>query len=74
MGLLDASGLKFELNRCATWLVKRDDKWLPVSAPGAVVEDMLSARRRDVTVPILKQVSIVPTFTSDGRLLNENGV
>ena len=73
MGLLDGSGLKFELNRCTTWLTKDDDKWKPVSAPGNVVEDMLAARRRDVTVPTLKQVSIVPTFTHDGRLLNENG-
>ncbi|MEP1943613.1 MAG: hypothetical protein ABJJ03_10950, partial [Sulfitobacter sp.] len=73
MQLLDGSGLKFELNRCTTWLAKDDEKWKPVSAPANVVEDMLSARRRDVTVPTLKQVSIVPTFTSDGRLLNENG-
>lgn len=73
MQLLDSSGLKFELNRCTTWLVKENDKWKPVSAPASVVEDMLCARRRDVTVPTLKQVSIVPTFTSDGRLLNENG-
>ncbi len=73
MGLLDASGLEFELNRCTTWLAQKDDKWKPVSAPANVVRDMLAARRRDVTVPTLKQVSIVPTFTSDGRLLNENG-
>jgi len=73
MQLLDGSGLKFELNRCSTWLLKDGDKWKPVSAPANVVEDMLSARRRDVTVPTLKQVSIVPTFTRDGRLLNENG-
>lgn len=73
MQLLDGSGLKFELNRCTTWLAQDDDKWKPVSAPVNVVEDMLSARRRDVTVPTLKQVSIVPTFTQDGRLLNENG-
>lgn len=73
MGLLDGSGLKFELNRCTTWLALKDDKWKPVSAPSNVVEDMLCARRRDVTVPALKQVSIVPTFTHDGRLLNENG-
>lgn len=73
MQLLDGSGLKFELNRCTTWLLKDGDKWKPVSAPANVVEDMLSARRRDVTVPTLKQVSIVPTFTRDGRLLNENG-
>lgn len=71
--LLDASSLKFELNRCTAWLAKDGDKWNAVSAPGNVVEDMLSARRRDVTVPALKHVSIVPTFTSDGRLLNENG-
>lgn len=73
MQLLDGSGLKHELNRCTTWLAKDDSKWKPVSAPSNVVEDMLSARRCDVTVPELKQVSIVPTFTRDGRLLNENG-
>ncbi|WP_170404453.1 bifunctional DNA primase/polymerase [Ruegeria arenilitoris] len=73
MQLLDGSGLKFELNRCTTWYTRDDQKWKPVSAPANVVEDMLAARRRDVTVPTLKQVSIVPTFTSDGRLLNENG-
>ena len=73
MGLLDASGLKHELQRCTTWLAQKDETWKPVSAPANVVEDMLSARRRDVTVPTLKQVSIVPTFTRDGRLLNENG-
>lgn len=73
MQLLDGSALKFELNRCTTWLAQDDNKWKPVSAPPNVVEDMLCARRRDVTVPTLKQVSIVPTFTSDGRLLNENG-
>ncbi len=73
MQLLDGPGLKHELNRCTTWLTKNDEKWKPVSAPANVVEDMLSAGRRDVTVPTLKQVSIVPTFTRDGRLLNENG-
>ena len=73
MQLLDNSSLKFELNRCATWLAKDGEKWKPVSTPANVVDDMLSARRREVTVPSLKQVSIVPTFTRDGRLLNENG-
>lgn len=73
MQLLDGMGLRFELNRCASWLAFENDKWKPTSAPRTCVEDMLSARRRDVTVPELKQVSIVPTFTRDGRLLNENG-
>jgi hypothetical protein len=73
MQLLDGSALRFELNRCAMWLAQEDGKWKPTSASKACVEDMLCARRRDVTVPELKQVSIVPTFTRDGRLLNENG-
>lgn len=73
MQLLDSMGLRFELNRCATWLAYDNDKWKPTSTPKTCVEDMLAARRRDVTVPELKQVSIVPTFTRDGRLLNENG-
>jgi len=73
MQLLDGMGLRFELNRCASWLGWSDGKWTQTSTPKSCVEDMLSARRRDVTVPELKQVSIVPTFTRSGRLLNENG-
>ncbi|ESR25609.1 bifunctional DNA primase/polymerase [Lutibaculum baratangense] len=73
MQLLDGSGLKHELNRCTTWLLRDGDKLKTASAPSSTVEDMLAARRRDVTVPELKQVSIVPTFTRDGRLLDENG-
>lgn len=73
MQMLGAEGLKHELNRCAAWLAQDDSKWKKVSAPNAVVEDMLTARRRDVTVPTLKRVSIVPTFTKDGRLLSEPG-
>ena len=73
MQLLQAPSLKHELNRSATWLARDGEKWKVASAPTAIVEDMLAARRREVTVPTLKQASIVPTFTSDGRLLSENG-
>lgn len=73
MQMLGGEGLKHELNRCAAWLAQDDGKWKNVSAPKAVVEDMMTARRRDVTVPTLKRVSIVPTFTKDGRLLSEPG-
>lgn len=71
--MLGGESLKHELNRCAAWLAQDDGKWKNVSAPKAVVEDMMTARRRDVTVPTLKRVSIVPTFTKDGRLLSEPG-
>ncbi len=73
MQMLSPDGLKHELNRCAAWLAPEDGKWKRSSAPSAVVSDMLTARRRDVTVPTLKRVSIVPTFTRDGRLLSEPG-
>lgn len=73
MQMLSPDGLKHELNRCAAWLAPDGDKWKRASAPSAVVSDMLTARRRDVTVPTLKRVSIVPTFTKDGRLLSEPG-
>ena len=73
MQMLGADSLKHELNRCAAWLAQDDGKWKNVSAPKAVVEDMMTARRRDVTVPTLKRVSIVPTFTRDGRLLADPG-
>lgn len=73
LGVLDASGLKFELNRCASWLAQDGDKWKRTSAPSACVEDMLSARRAEVTVPELRRVSIVPTFTKDGRILKRRG-
>lgn len=71
--MLSPDGLKHELNRCAAWLAPDADKWKRSSAPSAVVSDMLTARRRDVTVPTLKRVSIVPTFTKDGRLLSTPG-
>ncbi len=73
LGVLDASGLKFELNRCASWLAQDGDKWKRTSAPSGCVEDMLSARRAEVTVPELRRVSIVPTFTKDGRILKRRG-
>jgi len=73
MQMLSPDGLKHELNRCAVWLAEDNGKWKRSSAPAAVVSDMLTARRRDVTVPTLKRVSIVPTFTKDGRLLSEPG-
>ena len=74
MQMLGPDALKHELNRCAAWLVPEDDgKWKQTSAPNSVVEDMMTARRRDVTVPTLKRVSIVPTFTKDGRLLSDPG-
>ena len=71
--MLSPDGLKHELNRCAAWLAEDNGKWKRSSAPTAVVSDMLTARRRDVTVPTLNRVSIVPTFTKDGRLLSEAG-
>lgn len=71
--MLSPDGLKHELNRCAAWLAADNEKWKRSSAPSAVVSDMLTARRRDVTVPTLKRVSIVPTFTKDGRLLSIPG-
>jgi len=72
--LLDRSSLTYELNRCAKWMRKKDDGgWSPTNANRAAVEDMLSARKRDVTVPELVQLSTVPMFTKDGRLLNRNG-
>jgi len=61
------------LNRCATWLAKDKEGWKATSAPKTVVDDLLSARRSEVTVPALKDVSIVPMFTRDGRLLNRSG-
>jgi hypothetical protein len=73
MQMLSPDGLKHELNRCAAWLAEDNGKWKRSSAPAAVVSDMLTARRRDVTVPTLKRVSIVPTFTKDGRLLSKPG-
>lgn len=74
MQMLSPDSLKHELNRCAVWLAPDDGgKWKPTSAPSAVVSDMMTARRRDVTVPTLKRVSIVPCFTKDGRLLSEPG-
>lgn len=72
--ILDRSTLKNDLNRCATW-IKYDSKGKPFksSAPDALVEDMMSARAAERTVPELRRVDIVPCFTRDGRLLNRHG-
>ena len=73
MQLSDGMGLRFRLNRGASGLGWEGEKWKPTSAPKICVEVMLSVRRRDVTVPELRQVSTVPAFTREGRLLNKNG-
>ena len=41
MQMLGGESLKHELNRCAAWLAQDDGKWKNVSAPKAVVEDMM---------------------------------
>lgn len=71
--VLNASTLKNDLNRCAVWVKMENGKPRNTSAPASCVEDMLSARASEVTVPELKRVATVPMFTRDGRLLNERG-
>ena len=72
---LEKPGLTHELNRCATWFKTGDKEnpWIPTNASPAVVDDMLSARSSEITVPSLKEVANVPIFTRDGRLISERG-